>query len=403
MTTVEINKVSKTFTQNGGKSFYALKDVSAALEQGSITGIIGANGAGKSTLLKILGGMMKPSSGAIIIRGEVSSVLEIGTGFHPDLSGRDNVFLAGAIAGLSKAEIHKRFDEIVFFSGLEAWIDEPVKHYSSGMYLRLAFSVVVHTGCEVLFLDEVMSVGDAAFRVQCFEKMQKLALDSGRTIVFAGHNIQEMSAIATKGLWLVNGKVRAYGAIKGIAETYLSESIISISDGQSNNLQSSKSDLEIYPPKTRVDLNGVFFLDKIVVFNSAAEENQILTTDDSITLQIDFTATSNVSSLQVVIQICSIEGQVITTFSDAFIPGSEHKVSPPGKYRHSYYFRPGHFNAGTYVVNLIVGADMAYRLGIIPRALLVKISESDIDKNSPWQGLPSSIRACPESLIEKLL
>ncbi|MTJ93820.1 MAG: ABC transporter ATP-binding protein [Desulfovibrio sp.] len=200
--------------------FWALKDVSFEVPQGQILGIMGKNGSGKSTLLKILTGVTPPTTGRAVLRGRVGSLLEVGTGFHPDMSGRDNVFMNGVLLGIPKAEIKAHFDEIVDFSGIEEFIDVPVKRYSSGMYVRLAYAVASMLRCDVLILDEVLAVGDAAFQNKARKNMQQLVND-GRTILFVSHNVRAVSQLCTSGLMLQQGKLTHIGEILPVMQEYL--------------------------------------------------------------------------------------------------------------------------------------------------------------------------------------
>jgi lipopolysaccharide transport system ATP-binding protein len=202
-----------------GETFWALEDVSFQVKEGEVLGIIGRNGAGKSTLLKILSQVTTPTSGQIKIKGRIASLLEVGTGFHPELTGRENVFLNGAILGMTKAEIRSKFDEIVAFSEIEEFIDTPVKRYSSGMYVRLAFAVAAHLEPEILICDEVLAVGDAEFQKKCMGKMKDVA-GHGRTILFVSHNIASVRALCNKGVLLKNGKLEAAGSIENVIEAY---------------------------------------------------------------------------------------------------------------------------------------------------------------------------------------
>lgn len=201
-------------------SFWALQDVSFEVRQGDVVGIIGRNGAGKSTLLKILSRITEPTTGEAEIRGRVGSLLEVGTGFHPELTGRENVFLNGAILGMTRHEIKRRFDEIVAFAEVEKFIDTPVKHYSSGMYMRLAFAVAAHLEPEILIVDEVLAVGDAEFQAKCLGKMGQAA-KSGRTVLFVSHNITAISTFCNKGLLLEKGSLTLAGPIHGVVTKYL--------------------------------------------------------------------------------------------------------------------------------------------------------------------------------------
>jgi lipopolysaccharide transport system ATP-binding protein len=202
---------------------WALRDVSLEVSEGDTLAIIGNNGAGKSTLLKILSRITKPTSGSAEIRGRVGSLLEVGTGFHNELSGRDNIFLNGAILGMRKMEIERRFDEIVEFSEIEKFLDTPVKHYSSGMYMRLAFSIAAHFEPDILIVDEVLAVGDINFQRKCLGKMDEVS-KSGRTVLFVSHNLGSLAQICNKGLLLDRGEVKAYGSIEDTIDTYLSSS-----------------------------------------------------------------------------------------------------------------------------------------------------------------------------------
>src|SRR5881296_2143588 len=196
------------------ETFWALKDVSLEVKEGEVLGLIGRNGAGKTTLLKILSRITRPTEGWAEIHGRVGSLLEVGTGFHPELTGRENTFLSGAILGMSKREIASKFDEIVAFAELEKFIDTPVKHYSSGMHVRLAFAVAAHLQPEILLVDEVLAVGDAAFQKKCVGKMSDVA-QSGRTVLFVSHNMFSLQNLCTRGIYLESGRIALQG---GIAE-----------------------------------------------------------------------------------------------------------------------------------------------------------------------------------------
>jgi lipopolysaccharide transport system ATP-binding protein len=199
--------------------FWALKDVSFEVKRGEIVGIIGRNGAGKSTLLKILSRITEPTSGRVGLKGRVGSLLEVGTGFHPELTGRENIFLNGAVLGLSHWEVKKRFDEIVAFAEVEKFLDTPVKRYSSGMYMRLAFAVAAHLDTEILIVDEVLAVGDAGFQKKCLGRMRHLAAED-RTVLFVSHNIASMRHFCNTGLLLHDGKIASHGVIEEVIDAY---------------------------------------------------------------------------------------------------------------------------------------------------------------------------------------
>ncbi|BAZ10124.1 ABC transporter-like protein [Calothrix sp. NIES-4071] len=203
------------------EEFWALKDVSFKIKQGDRVGIIGRNGAGKSTLLKILSRITEPTGGQIKIQGRVASLLEVGTGFHPELTGRENIFLNGAILGMSKAEIQRKFDEIVDFAEVEKFLDTPVKRYSSGMYVRLAFAVAAHLEPEILIVDEVLAVGDVNFQKKCLGKMQDISQGQGRTIVFVSHSMETIQRLCSNCIMLERGQLVSYGKTASIVPLYL--------------------------------------------------------------------------------------------------------------------------------------------------------------------------------------
>ncbi len=200
---------------------WALRDINFEMRQGEVLGIIGRNGAGKSTLLKILSKVTAPTTGRVKIKGKIASLLEVGTGFHPDLSGRDNIYLNGAILGMSRKEIKKKFDEIVAFTGVERYIDTPVKRYSSGMYVRLAFAVAAHLDPDILIVDEVLAVGDAEFQKKCLGKMKDVSEREGRTILFVTHNMLAIRNLCQQGMFLNNGSVQFKGDIHDTINEYM--------------------------------------------------------------------------------------------------------------------------------------------------------------------------------------
>lgn len=237
---IKINQLSKSYVigkqkdsslrsslsglfQNNKKeidTFWALKDVSFEVEQGEVIGIIGRNGAGKSTLLKVLSKITQPTEGRIEINGRVASLLEVGTGFHPELTGRENIYLNGTLLGMSRKEVSDKLEEIINFSGVEKFIDTPVKHYSSGMYVRLAFSVAAHLEPEILIIDEVLAVGDAEFQKKCLGKMKDVA-GEGRTVIFVSHDLAAVENLCTKVVFLEKGETTAIGSTKEMIDLYM--------------------------------------------------------------------------------------------------------------------------------------------------------------------------------------
>lgn len=214
-------------TATGNSDYvWALKDINFEVKQGEVLGIIGRNGAGKSTLLKILSRTTAPTTGSIKIKGRVASLLEVGTGFHPELSGRENIYLNGAILGMTKKEITRKFDEIVAFAGVERYIDTPVKRYSSGMYVRLAFAVAAHLEPEILIVDEVLAVGDAEFQKKCLGKMKDVSEKDGRTVLFVSHNMAAVANLCNKGLVMHHGQLDFDGTVQDAVKYYMQKSIV---------------------------------------------------------------------------------------------------------------------------------------------------------------------------------
>lgn len=263
------------------EEFWALKDVSFEINQGDRVGIIGRNGAGKSTLLKILSRITEPTSGRIRIKGRVASLLEVGTGFHPELTGRENIFLNGAILGMNRMEIRKKFDEIVAFAEIEKFLDTPVKRYSSGMYVRLAFAVAAHMEPEILVVDEVLAVGDAQFQKKCLGKMEQVSTNEGRTVLFVSHNMGVVAQLCQTGILLSNGQIKMKEDIKKVVERYLR------SDDVKNNYKADD---------TGKKKN---YFTSIEVTNHKAESTSDFDFDESIILKFRFKVTEKSMGLQI--------------------------------------------------------------------------------------------------------
>ncbi|MFM8312994.1 MAG: polysaccharide ABC transporter ATP-binding protein, partial [Deltaproteobacteria bacterium] len=259
------------------EEFWALKDISFKIDRGDRVGVIGRNGAGKSTLLKILSRITEPTTGRIKITGRVASLLEVGTGFHPELSGRENIFLNGAILGMSRKEIQKKFDEIVSFAEVEKFLDTPVKRYSSGMYVRLAFAVAAHLEPEILIVDEVLAVGDAQFQKKCLGKMEEVSSKEGRTVLFVSHNMGAVRGLCSKAIWLNSGVVQSYGRASEIVGNYLgavteSEDLLTKSE----------------------DLSRGFSFRRVVVRNSNSTATKILKPAEPFTVEIHYRAVDRI-------------------------------------------------------------------------------------------------------------
>lgn len=256
------------------EEFWALKDISLSVKKGEVVGVIGSNGAGKSTLLKILSQITPPTEGEIILRGRVGSLLEVGTGFHPELSGRENIFLNGAILGMKKKEIIKKFDEIVEFAGIEKFLDTPVKYYSSGMYVRLAFSVAAHMEPDILLVDEVLAVGDAEFQKKCLGKMDEITKKEGRTILFVSHNMGAIQHLCQRCILLDKGKIKMSDKTKEVIEKYTG----------------SRTSVSNFPLKDRKDRKGTgkIKLTNVSLFDKNLKRINSLSSGKEAVIAIDY-------------------------------------------------------------------------------------------------------------------
>ena len=315
-----------------GEQFWALDNVSFEVKQGEVLGIIGRNGAGKSTLLKILSQVTTPTSGQIKIKGRIASLLEVGTGFNPEMTGRENVFLNGAILGMTKAEIRSKFDEIVAFSEIEEFIDTPVKRYSSGMYVRLAFAVAAHLEPEILICDEVLAVGDAEFQKKCMGKMKNVAQD-GRTILFVSHNMAAVSSLCEKSVFLEAGRVRKTGYVAEILKDYLAENILYTGSWhRASPIPSSE---------------GIFF-EKAEITNSNGRVTGAIACTEDFVLNLTVIASRSFDDVQIAVRLTNHEGVAVfstcntdTQRSFVRIPSGRQlfRVKLPGN-----FLSPGNYN-----------------------------------------------------------
>src|SRR3989339_1767875 len=275
-------KAKKSLGLGTKEEFWALNDINFEVNKGEIIGIIGRNGAGKSTLLKILSKITPPTTGEIKINGRVGSLLEVGTGFHPELTGRENIFLNGAILGMTRHEIAKKFDQIVEFSGIEKFLDTPVKYYSSGMYVRLAFSVAAHMEPDILIVDEVLAVGDAEFQKKCLGKMEEVTKQEGRTILFVSHNLDAIERLCTKTILLKKGKIIKIGETSDVINYYLNieSSLNSIVEfKEKSNLQGQIKKVTILDknnePRVRIPVSEKFFIEIELDIKEKLEQKMI--------------------------------------------------------------------------------------------------------------------------------
>lgn len=290
---------------NEKEKFWALEDIDFKVEAGESVGIIGRNGAGKSTLLKILSRITPPTKGEIILRGRVASLLEVGTGFHPELTGRENVFFNGSILGMKNQEIKRKFDEIVDFSGVESFIDTPLKHYSSGMQMRLAFSVAAHLDSEILLIDEVLAVGDAEFQKKCIGKMDEVSKGEGKTILFVSHDLNAITRICKKSILLNNGGINKSGTSNKIISDYL------------NLIDLTNHTIDETVKRTG---NGKLKFTKIEIINKSDQVNNIIKSGDNVVIKVHFISTIfDYSQLLFAVGIDNIYGQRISVLSNEMI------------------------------------------------------------------------------------
>jgi lipopolysaccharide transport system ATP-binding protein len=257
---------------------YALRDINFSVYEGEAVGIIGRNGAGKSTLLKLLSQVTKPTSGRIRVKGRIASLLEVGTGFHPELTGRENIFLNGAILGMRKKEIASKLDDIIAFSGVARYIDTPVKRYSSGMYVRLAFAVAAHLESEILIVDEVLAVGDAEFQKKCLGKMGEVSKGQGRTVLFVSHNMQAIKTLCDRAIFMQHGQIKNDGPAQLIVDKYLSgyDSLDTTKAYNANNFDKS------------------VYLEKARCLNRSGEERYLFTADEPITIELSIRKSTSI-------------------------------------------------------------------------------------------------------------
>jgi len=330
-----------------GETLWALKDVSFTVQQGEVLGIIGRNGAGKSTLLKILSRVTAPTSGCVKVKGRIASLLEVGTGFHPELTGRENIYLNGAILGMTKEEVRRKFDEIVAFAEVEQFIDTPVKRYSSGMYVRLAFAVAAHLEPEILLVDEVLAVGDAAFQKKCIGKMSQVAM-AGRTVLFVSHDLTNIIILCNKTLLIHHGKLIKIDYTKNVIENYYEISKNTITPNLHVNLGG---------PSTRnVQITSLYMQSQI---NRISKEE--FTISEKIAIVINY-CVSNVkkpSRLNPVVVVKTVLGLTLFSSANYEDPHLGRKIyDQDGNYSAICIIPEYLLNNGSYVVDVMIVSDM---------------------------------------------
>ncbi|HAC64796.1 MAG TPA: ABC transporter ATP-binding protein [Cyanothece sp. UBA12306] len=364
-------------TRKDQEEFWALKDVSFEVKQGEAIGIIGRNGAGKSTLLKILSQITEPTRGRISLRGRVASLLEVGTGFHPELTGRENIYLNGAILGMTRTEIKRKFDEIVAFAEVEKFLDTPVKRYSSGMYVRLAFSVAAHLEPEILVVDEVLAVGDAAFQKKCLGKMGDVAQKEGRTVLFVSHNMGTIKSLCNSAILLTKGCLVKQGLTSEVIDSYLTSS-------QGKGVDSG----EIYWKEPTEAPGGVEM--RLISIRLLGTDNLVkshLDPTQALQIEINYQMFQTIWGMRLVIRVVNTEGIVAFTSTDH---DARTQPSKPGLYRTVCLIHPCLLNAGVYFIQFCVDCP-GIKVLIENQEFLSLFVEKSIHHGSsfpePWPGV----------------
>ncbi|MBU0697438.1 MAG: ABC transporter ATP-binding protein [Bacteroidetes bacterium] len=387
---LRIGETNDRTTASEGNVVWSLKDINFNIHEGDSVGIIGRNGAGKSTLLKLMSRITEPTTGKIKIKGKIASLLEVGTGFHPELSGRDNIFLNGAILGMKKAEIKQKFDEIVDFSGVERYIDTPVKRYSSGMYVRLAFAVAAHLDSEILIVDEVLAVGDAEFQNKCLSKMNELGHKSGRTIIFVSHNMTAIKALCTTSLYLNKGNMISYDSTSQIIQEYLtSSSPVISSDG-------------IIPSDSSLHGTGDARFVKILTINQNKTFEKNFHFGDKILLEIEIDVFKELLDVILGVHILTVYGEKLAMI----IPDQNYKPSSFSEGRHRMTIglndrlMPGEYSFSLTISYLYTGQD----IDVVENVSNITISKDSVDTNLqyPWPTVHGYFQPNADWEISKL-
>ncbi len=390
-----VHRVKNPLQRTTKETFWALRDVSFDINAGEVVGIVGHNGAGKSTLLKILSQITEPTAGEIRLYGRVGSLLEVGTGFHPELTGRENIFLNGAILGMKKSEIAREFDAIVDFAEVEKFLDTPVKRYSSGMYVRLAFAVAAHLNPEILIVDEVLAVGDQNFQKKCMGKMKDVA-QTGRTIIFVSHNMIAVRSLCNRAILLKGGSIQADGNIETIVDTYLSNTV------------STSSEI-VWPPETAPQSPEVRF-SSARVLNERGETASVLDCRKGFSIELAFEVLQPCVGLRVGVGIQTVDA-VIVCGSNSFVGATPQTQVEVGRYRTRCAFPDYLLNRGSYVFNM--GADLPpYKEAAIFTPFEGAFTMEDVEGHGPlreqlpgilrpklqWETTPATLSLAPDEV-----
>jgi lipopolysaccharide transport system ATP-binding protein len=342
------------------EEFLALDDVSFSVKQGEVLGIVGRNGAGKSTLLKILSRITEPTKGRVTLRGRVSSLLEVGTGFHPELTGRENIFLNGAVLGMTRQEIRNKFDEIVAFAEVEKFLDTPVKHYSSGMYVRLAFAVAAHLEPEILIVDEVLAVGDSEFQRKCLGKMNEVSRSHGRTVLFVSHNMDAVLKLCTRAVHLEGGRVRDIGDARDIVPSYL------------NSQPTSPRIVDLVAGREKIALNAKARL--ISASPASTNDSWSIPFGTQPSLDITIGVSPPVDQIELAVAVLTSSGLELATWTNYCNKTKLNVQEGPNTFRVS--FEHLRIRPGQYYFGIALGAGRGFEVWI-PDAVSFEVTSSE--------------------------
>jgi lipopolysaccharide transport system ATP-binding protein len=373
----------KAFKRGAGPSetreeFWALRDVSFEIKRGEVTGIVGRNGAGKSTLLKILSRITEPTSGRVEIDGRVASLLEVGTGFHPELTGRENIYLNGAILGMTRREITKKFDEIVAFAEVEKFLDTPVRFYSSGMYVRLAFAVAAHLEPEILIVDEVLAVGDAQFQKKCLGKMQDVSVKDGRTVLFVSHNMGVIGRLCQRSILMNSGRVQLCGPTGDIIPLYLKAGVETTGSKQWDD-----SSRKTHDPRLK--------LQSVQIIDSEGNSASRLDKQKSFAVEIKYHVVRPLPQFRVTLRFHTSEGIMAFATTDSTSSSYDSKSCEPGFYKAQCLVPANLLNEGTY--SLSVAADIPFQKLLFFEENAVELSAEQTESrfSEKWPGVVSPL------------